>query len=81
MTFKHKLSQLILDVTAGDGVTTLEGMTVKIENLKADGSMDLKDGTVTLGSKVATLNPAAEVEGASGKVAAILVPGQDLSNA
>lgn len=80
LNFKHMLSILKLNVTAGDGVSSLSGLTVSINNLKVDGSFDVNAGTVALGSTVATMTPNVTVATAA-KSDAILVPGQDLAGA
>lgn len=82
LNFKHKLSQLILNITAGDGVTSLAGLTVSVSDLIADGSFNLATGDVTLGSTQATLTPVVNSASATAAtVNAILVPKQDLSTA
>ncbi|MEA5128820.1 MAG: fimbrillin family protein [Proteiniphilum sp.] len=81
LQFKHKLSILVLNVAAGDGVASLDGLTASIKDLKTDGTFDLTDGTtIGLGTTSATITPAGAVSGTNGTVAAILVPGQDLNS-
>jgi hypothetical protein len=80
LEFKHMLSMLVLNITAGDGVASLDGLTTSIKDLKTDGTFNLADGTITTGSTSATITPAGAVTGTSGTVAAILVPGQDLNS-
>ncbi|WP_101689925.1 fimbrillin family protein [Dysgonomonas massiliensis] len=78
MNFKHMLSQLILNVTPGDGVSSLNGLSLNMADVITDGTFDLKNGTTTIGTTKATISPAVNVAtGAS--VNAILVPGQDLA--
>ena len=78
MNFKHMLSQLILNVTPGDGVSSLNGLSLNMADVITDGTFDLKSGTTTIGTTKATISPAVNVAtGAS--VNAILVPGQDLA--
>lgn len=81
LVFNHKLSQLILNVSVGDGVSSLTGLSASISDLKVDGTMNLVDGTVALGSTVTAIQPVVTVSGTSATVTAILVPGQDLSSA
>ena len=82
MNFKHKLSMLILNVSAGGGVTSLTGLNLSISGLKTDGTLNLADGTVTLGSATAALTPVVTASSATAAtVNAILVPGQDLAGA
>lgn len=80
LNFKHKLSQLILNVSIGDGVTSLTGLTSKIEGFKVDGSMNLVDGVVTTGTTVANITPLIKNEGTTATATAIVVPGQNLSS-
>lgn len=81
LVFKHMLSQLVLSVSAGEGVISLDGLTAKVEGLKIDGSMNLVNGVVTIGSTVGALTPAAAVSGTNATVSAIIIPGQDLNSA
>lgn len=80
LNFKHKLSQLILNVSIGDGVNSLNGLTSKIEGFKVDGSMNLVDGVVTTGTTVANITPLIKNEGTTATATAIVVPGQNLSS-
>lgn len=47
--FRHMLTQIQINVTAGDGVSAsdLKGTTVKLINAGNTGSIDLTDGTIT----------------------------------
>lgn len=81
LVFKHMLSQLVLSVSAGDGVSSLDGLTAKVDGLKIDGSMNLVNGVVTIGTTTGVLTPTATVSGTSATVSAIIVPGQDLKSA
>lgn len=80
LNFKHKLSQLILNVSIGDGVNSLNGLTSKIEGFKVDGSMNLVDGVVTTGTTVADITPVIVNEQTTATATAIVVPGQNLSS-
>lgn len=81
LEFKHMLSLLVLNVAAGDGVASLDGLTVSIRDLKTDGTFNLTNETITTGSTSATITPVGAVSGTNGTVAAILVPGQNLDGA
>ncbi len=81
LQFKHQLAMLVLNVSAGDGVTSLDGLTVSIEGLKTDGTFNLADGSITTGTTVKTITPVVAASGKTATVAAILVPGQDLKDA
>lgn len=78
--FKHQLSLLVLNIAAGDGVESLNGLTASVSDLKTDGTFSLADGTITTGSTSNTITPVVSASGTSGTVTAILVPGQDLSS-
>jgi hypothetical protein len=80
LNFKHMLSQLLFTITPGEGVSSLEGLTVTSGNLLVDGSFDLRNGTFTAGNTRQPLNMRL-VHHADGSVtaSAILPPGQDMS--
>lgn len=81
LVFKHMLSQLILNVSAGEGITSLTGLSASVSNMKVDGTMNLVNGATTLGSTVAAIQPVVKVSGTTATVIAIVVPGQDFSSA
>ena len=49
MAFDHKLTKVILNISAGDGVSTssLTDVDIKLTNVITSGTIDLTDGTVT----------------------------------
>lgn len=57
LNFQRQMSKLVLNVTAGDGVPSLEGLQVEINGLIVDASMNLANGVVTLGTTTNTINP------------------------
>lgn len=79
LNFKHKLSLLILNISTGDGVANLNGLTSKIENMKVNASMNLADGVVTAGATVGTINPVLNNSGNTAIATAIVVPQQNLN--
>lgn len=81
LNFKHMLSLVVLNISAGTGVSDLTGLSTEIAGLKTDGRMSLVDGAITLGSATATLTPESAVTGTTATIAAIVVPGQDLGTA
>ena len=82
MDFKHMLSLLVLNVAAGDGVSDLTGLGLSATGLTTDGSFDLSNGAITLGTATATLTPAINATSTTAAtVNAILVPGQNLNAA
>lgn len=78
LNFKHKLSQLILNIS-GEGYSDLSGLTAVVKGLKVDGSLDLKNGSVTTGGTVANITPLFNTD--KTVATAIIVPGQDLKDA
>ncbi|SHE77906.1 fimbrillin family protein [Dysgonomonas macrotermitis] len=79
LNFKHKLSQLILNITAGGGVSSLSGLSLSVSGLTTDGNFSLADATTTLGTTKAVLTPVVSVATAA-TVNAILIPGDNLNN-
>lgn len=79
LTFKHKLAQLIFDITRGDGISSLNGLTSKIENTKVNGTMNLADGAVALGDTEGAITPVVTNNGNTATAKAIVVPGQNLN--
>lgn len=60
LTFNHKLSKLVLYVVKGTGITTANittGLTVTLHQFIKDGSFDLTDGTVNVGTNPANFAP------------------------
>lgn len=79
LNFRHKLSQLVLNITAGEGVSSLSGLSLSVSGLTTDGSFGLADAAITLGTTKATLTPVVSVT-TSAIVNAILIPGDNLNN-
>ena len=84
LSFKHSLSQLVLTVSAEEGIE-LEGSTFCISNTITEGSMKLEDGVVTPATDVSDDTITMETTYDSSKniitAKAILIPGWDLSKA
>lgn len=83
LVFAHKMSQFFFRIQKGEGVETLEGLSVKsFSGLVSEGSMDLNSGNMALGeAKNEIINlPIAEEEGVK-VISAVLVPNQSLSTA
>ena len=76
MEFTHQLSQISFVVEPGNGFPNVDGVKFgALKGLKAEGSMNLKDGVVTLKEGAAVdLN----VTGNKAKGRVIVVPGQKL---
>lgn len=56
--FSHMLSQVYVEISAGDGVTTdqLEGAEVKLNGVTLDGTLNFKTGALTCGTTTGTVN-------------------------
>lgn len=80
LNFNHMLSQLLFTLTAGDGITSLEGLSITSGELLVNGSFDLGSGTFTPGStrQPVTMHLVHHNDG-SVTASAILPPGQDMS--
>ena len=79
MQFTHKLAKLVVNITAGTGVTTITG--VKVKNVKPTVSFDSTTGEVGAASGTAT-DIILFKEGTSGAASgAIVFPSQSLSGA
>lgn len=83
LVFSHKMSQFFFRIQKGEGVETLEGLSVKsISGLVSEGSMDLSNGNMSLGDKKNDIiNLPINDENDIKVISAILVPGQSLSSA
>ncbi len=83
LTFKHKLSNIVLAITPGDGWTTsnLAGLTVKLVGTDTEAAYNLATNDITLGGSVAdiTLNTAADATSAEGIVIPQTLSGAKLS--
>ena len=80
--FKHMLSKVILVLEVGDNVTSLEGLTVLMDNVVVDGSLALADGAIAIGESKATITPVIDFDSEEktvATIAAMVVPGQDLN--
>lgn len=77
LNFKHKLSQLIININ-GAAFDNLSSLTAVVKDMKVDGSLDLKDGAVTPGSTVGDITP--QLNSDKTVATAIVVPGQDMKD-
>lgn len=50
LAFNHMTSKVVINVEVGQGVTSLEGLAAKLNNIVVDGSFNLADGSITLGN-------------------------------
>ena len=83
LQFQHKLSKLIMNITAGTGVTTLAGLTASINNLNTQASFSLVDKTFSGIGSPASLTPTVTIasDNLSATIEAILIPSQDINSA
>ena len=84
LVFKHQLARVILQVEPGNGIASLTGLKgEKLENVKAEGLMDLKNGVVTLAENAqnATIVPKTTTANSNVIIEALLVPSQNLNSA
>ena len=86
LNFSHQLSQLVLNVETGSGVTSLQGLTVNsLKGFKAEGVFNLADAELNIkdDATAVVLNPKAVVQSGNktATVKAILIPGQGLKSA
>ena len=83
LQFQHKLSKLIMNITAGTGVTTLAGLTASINNLNTQASFSLVDKTFSGIGNPASLTPTVTIasDNLSATIEAILIPSQDINSA
>jgi hypothetical protein len=57
LNFAHKLAKLILTVSEGDGVTSLNGLQVSINGTNTNADCDVRTGTLTPGTVPAGIKP------------------------
>ena len=82
LEFDRKMSQLRLNVTAagGSGID-LTGLTIRIDGLRVDGSMNLTNGEVTAGTTINAIQAPVTGNATSASSHSILVPDQNFSAA
>jgi hypothetical protein len=80
LNFKHKLSQLVLDISAGDGISSLTGLNLSVNGFTTDGSFNLANAGITLGATKSILSPVVNVVPNSTTVNIILIPGNNLNS-
>ncbi|MFV0520894.1 MAG: fimbrillin family protein [Mangrovibacterium sp.] len=84
INFKHHMSQLILNVSAGTNISTLSGLSVTVNGLASAGDVNLATGAVVLSSTTASINLSstlADGDPTAASINAILLPGTDLGDA
>ena len=82
LEFKHALSKLVLNIGLGDNLTSLEGLTVAINNVSTTGKVDLANGEVTVDEAESITPTVVLAEGnAAATITELVMPTQDLQNA
>ena len=83
LEFGRRMSLLELTITAGTGITDLTGLTVEVEGLRTNGTMNLVNGIVTPNGTAGTIDALVDVAGSNttATATAILIPTQNLNNA
>lgn len=82
LVFEHMLSKLVLNVSTGKGLSSLQGLAATIKETVVDGTFNLVNGKVSLGSTKKSITPVVSVanDNQSAVVTAIVLPGQDLKD-
>lgn len=81
LNFTHVLSLYELNLTSDEDIN-LQGAIVEIDNARINASLNLVDGTVTVGEEKQTVSPVISYDSIANRLTAstVLLPGQDLSD-
>jgi len=77
LAFSHRMTQVVFILTAAEGID-LNGVTVTLENVLTEGTMNLVDGVVTAGTATGNVTPV--YDATANTATAILLPGQQMSD-
>ncbi|MDD2646337.1 MAG: fimbrillin family protein, partial [Bacteroides sp.] len=81
LQFKHQLTQLVLNITGDSDLGDLATLKLAAEGFIPTGSLNLKDGIVTVeGTDAKVLNLTATKADAGVTMRAIVLPGQNMKN-
>ena len=82
LDFDHILAKLVFNIELGSDITSLEGLTVSINNIIIDGELALANGIVSIGSTKKDIVPNVTVDNdnQSATATTIVVPGQNLQD-
>ena len=81
LQFKHQLTQLVLNITGDSDLGDLANLKLAAEGFIPAGSLNLKDGVVTVeGTDAKVLNLTATKADAGVTMRAIVLPGQNMKN-
>lgn len=81
LQFKHMLSMMNIDISSGNGISSLNGMKASIKNLKTTGTFNLADGTISAGTTTESLTPVLSGTESSKTLSAIVLPQQNFEDA
>lgn len=81
LIFTHQLSQVAITLTAESGISLVD-VEMILQNATTEGSMDLVDGTITLGTSQGSITPVIHMDEItnSAVATAILLPGQAMND-
>ncbi|NDV79067.1 fimbrillin family protein [Dysgonomonas sp. 511] len=74
LNFSHQLSKVIFNITTDDQISTLDGLTVSITNLKTGADFDLADKSLTDKGSAATITMKTTVTGTTALAEGIILP-------
>jgi hypothetical protein len=77
LQFTHKLVKLVFNITKGDGVESLNNLTVKITEQQTGATLDLTDGSMTSSSNKSEITANTVSDGTSSEV--IVLPNSSVS--
>ena len=82
LSFKHMLSKLVFSVGLDNDLTSLEGLSVSINNVVVDGELSLANGTVAIGASKKKITPNVNIanDKETATITSIIVPGQNLKD-
>lgn len=82
LAFSHQLSKMVFNVTAGTGVSSLNGLTITISGMKTKGTFSLIDGSLTTDNTSGTgITAKISANGNDMLGEAIVIPVSDLNGA
>lgn len=75
LSFKRQMAKIQLNITAGDGITNLDGLVVTISGTKTQADFNLVDGTLTVNnSSVSDISPKITLSGTTALGEATVIP-------
>jgi endonuclease G len=75
LTFSHQLSRISLNITAGDNISSLDGLQVSVSGLRTLAGFDLATGTLSAdGASTGNINLKTTANSSTALTEAILIP-------